>query len=237
MNLIIAGVGGQGIVLAAKLVARAAMATGLRVRTSETIGMAQRGGSVVSHVRVAEAPIASPLVPPGRADALLGFEPGEAVRCLSYLRPGGIIIANAHPVAPVSAALNQQSYRGEDMLARLGQCGARLVVVDGDALCAEVGSTQVLNVALIGAAAGAGALSFTVEQLEDAIRASVREKFIAMNIRALQAGAKVGADAGGRVPNPGSAASLTNHLASLGSSTNPRNPTSLGNPVSPLSPV
>mgnify|MGYP001766483693 CR=1 FL=1 len=189
MNLIIAGVGGQGIVLAAKLVARAAMAAGLRVRTSETIGMAQRGGSVVSHVRVAESPIASPLVSPGRADALLGFEPGEAVRCLSFLRPGGVIVANAHPVAPVSAALNQQSYHGADMLTRLGQCGARLVVVDGDALCAEVGSTQVLNVALIGAAAGAGALGFTVEQLEDAIRASVREKFIALNIRALHAGA------------------------------------------------
>jgi indolepyruvate ferredoxin oxidoreductase beta subunit len=189
-NIIIAGVGGQGTVLASKLVARAAMDAGLRVRTSETIGMAQRGGSVVSHVRVSETPIASPLMAPGTADTLLAFEPGEAVRCLSYLHPGGTVVANAHPVAPVSAGLTNTEYSGPAMLARLRECGARLVVVDGDAICAEVGSTKALNVVLLGAAAAVGALGFTLGQLETAIRESVRERFVEMNIQALHAGAR-----------------------------------------------
>jgi indolepyruvate ferredoxin oxidoreductase beta subunit len=177
-------------VLASKLVARAAMDAGLRVRTSETIGMAQRGGSVVSHVRVSETPIASPLMAPGTADTLLAFEPGEAVRCLSYLHPGGTVVANAHPVAPVSAGLTNTEYSGPAMLARLRECGARLVVVDGDAICAEVGSTKALNVVLLGAAAAVGALGFTLGQLETAIRESVRERFVEMNIQALHAGAR-----------------------------------------------
>ncbi|MBK1681719.1 indolepyruvate oxidoreductase subunit beta [Rhodocyclus tenuis] len=189
-NIMIAGVGGQGTVLASKLVARAAMDAGLAVRTSETIGMAQRGGSVVSHVRVSDAAIASPVLTPGSADTLIGFEPGEAVRCLRYLRPGGCIVSNAQTVAPASAALTRTEYSGEAMLARLRDCGARLVVVDGDAVCAEIGSLKALNVVLLGAAAAAGALDFTLEQLEAAIRATVRPKFVDLNIRALHAGAR-----------------------------------------------
>ncbi len=196
-NIMIAGVGGQGTVLAAKLVARAAMDAGLAVRSSETIGMAQRGGSVVSHVRVSDGPIDSPLMARGTADVLLGLEPGEAVRCLPYLRPGATVIANAHPVPPVSAALKRASYSGEAMLEYLGRTGARLVVVDGDAVCTEVGSPRVLNVALLGAALATGALGFTTAQLEAAIRESVRKKFVDMNIQALHAGARaVGAGPG-----------------------------------------
>jgi len=189
-NIIIAGVGGQGTVLASKLVARAAMDAGLQVRTSETIGMAQRGGSVVSHLRVSDTPIASPLMAPGMADVLIGFEPGEAVRSLGYLRPGGTIVTNAHPVAPVAASPASAIYSGQSMLERLDGCGARLAVVDGDAICAEVGSTKVLNVALLGAAAALGALGFTLEQLENAIRESVRARFVDLNIQALHASAR-----------------------------------------------
>jgi indolepyruvate ferredoxin oxidoreductase beta subunit len=189
-NIVIAGVGGQGTVLAGKLVARAAMDAGLAVRTSETIGMAQRGGSVVSHVRIADAPIASPLMPPGAADTLLGFEPGEAVRCLSFLKPGGTVVVNAHTVAPVAAALSQAAYSGAAMIAYLGQCAGRLIVVDGDAICDAIGSSKVLNVALIGAAAAAGALGLSLAQIEDALRKSMRPKLVDMNVRALAAGAQ-----------------------------------------------
>jgi len=192
-NLVIAGVGGQGTVLAAKLVARAAMAAGLAVRSSETIGMAQRGGSVVSHVRISDVPIASPLMPPGAADTILGFEPGEAVRCLPLLRPGGTVVVNAHTVAPVSAALSNTEYSGPAMIDFLGRCGCRLIVIDGDAICAEVGSPKVLNVALIGAAAAAGALGLPLEQMEAALRKSLRPKLVDMNIQALHAGARAAA--------------------------------------------
>jgi indolepyruvate ferredoxin oxidoreductase beta subunit len=189
-NLIVAGVGGQGTVLAAKLVARAAMDAGYSVRTSETIGMAQRGGSVVSHVRISDAPIASPLMPPGSADALLGFEPGEAVRCLPFLKPGGAIVVNAHTVAPVAAALTRTEYSGSAMIDYLRKCSSQVVVIDGDAVCAEIGSPKVLNVALIGAAAAAGALSLTLEQIEAALRKSLRPKLVEMNVKALHAGAR-----------------------------------------------
>jgi indolepyruvate ferredoxin oxidoreductase beta subunit len=190
-NLVIAGVGGQGTVLAARLVARAAMDAGLAVRTSETIGMAQRGGSVVSHVRIANTPIASPLMPPGSADTLLGFEPGEAVRCLPFLKPDGTIVANAHTVAPVAAALTSTPYSGPAIIEYLRRCGGRVVVVDGDAICAEIGSPKILNVALIGAAAATGALGMTLEQIEAALRRSMRPKLVDMNVKALHAGAAV----------------------------------------------
>lgn len=86
-SCLLCGVGGQGTVLASKMIAFAAMEKGESVRTAETIGMAQRGGCVVSHVRVGGG-IYSPLIPKGGADVLIAFEPGEAVRCLSYLKPG-----------------------------------------------------------------------------------------------------------------------------------------------------
>ena len=85
MNCLLAGVGGQGTVLASKLIAQSAMNRGLNARTAETIGMAQRGGCVVSHVRVGEK-IHSPLIPQHKADLIIGFEPAEAVRCLPYLK-------------------------------------------------------------------------------------------------------------------------------------------------------
>jgi indolepyruvate ferredoxin oxidoreductase beta subunit len=166
------------------------MDAGLSVRTSETIGMAQRGGSVVSYVRIADAPIASPLMPPGTADTLLGFEPGEVVRSLHFLRPGGTVVVNPHTVAPVSAALTGTEYSGPAMIDYLRQCGCRVIVIDGEAVCAEVGSPKVLNVALIGAAAAAGALGLTLDQIEQALRKAMRPKLVDMNVRALHAGAR-----------------------------------------------
>ena len=93
INCMLAGVGGQGTVLASKLIAQSAMNQGLNARTAETIGMAQRGGCVVSHVRVGEE-IHSPMIPFGEADVILGFEPAEAVRCLPYLKKDGAVVVS-----------------------------------------------------------------------------------------------------------------------------------------------
>ena len=98
VNCILTGVGGQGTVLAAQLIAGAAMRRGIPVRTAETIGMAQRGGHVVSHVRLGGA--YSPLVPRASADLLIGFEPAEAVRCYPYLKQGGAVVVAAKAVKP-----------------------------------------------------------------------------------------------------------------------------------------
>lgn len=201
INVVIAGVGGQGTVLASKLIAYAAMERGDFVRTAETIGMAQRGGSVLGHVRFLTTSelgqgkeLLSPLVPKAQADLLIGFEPGEAVRALDFLRPGGIVVVATGAVAPVTATLAKKSYDGQAELAYLqSQATSKrigeLVMVDGQNICETCGSPRVLNVALLGAAASSGALGFSADQFDKAIEAQIKERFIALNKQALRLGA------------------------------------------------
>jgi indolepyruvate ferredoxin oxidoreductase beta subunit len=185
-NILICGVGGQGVVLTSKLVAKAAMARGLFARTAETIGMAQRGGSVVSHVRVGES--YAPLIPKESADVILALEPAEAVRCLSYLKPGGAVVASRKAVKPVTAALSGGGYSAEEMLVYL-QSKARLVAVDTEGICREAGSDRAANMALLGAAAASGALGFELNEIE-AVLQELGGKFLPVNVRALRLGAE-----------------------------------------------
>lgn len=192
-NVILAGVGGQGAVLASKLLARAAMERGLSVRTAETIGMAQRGGSVFSHVRVGERPgecPVSPLIGRGRADAIVAFEPAEAVRQLPFLRPGGVVVTSDAPVVPVSAATGGPAYDLPAIMSYLrASVGDRLFVVDAAAAETELGTAKALNVVLLGAAARAGALGpVTVYDLVAAVRAIVKPRFVDLDLRALELG-------------------------------------------------
>lgn len=186
-NVILAGVGGQGAVLASKLLARAAMARGLPVKTAETIGMAQRGGSVFSHVRMGEG-VRSPLVGRGRADAIVAFEPAEAVRQLPFLRPGGMVVTSDAPVIPASASTGGPAYDLSAIMSylreRVGE--KNLVVVDAVAAEAALDTARALNVVLLGAAARSGALGpVTVDDLVSAVRASVKPAFVDLDVRAL----------------------------------------------------
>lgn len=115
-EVMLTGVGGQGTVLAAKVLAQAALARGWNVRTAETIGMAQRGGSVVSHVRMGDAgePVFGPLIARGCADLIIAFEPAEAVRVLPYLAPNGAVVTASTAVHPVTAALSPTPYRAAE---------------------------------------------------------------------------------------------------------------------------
>lgn len=117
-NVVLTGIGGQGTVLAAKILAQAAQARGWHVRTAETIGMAQRGGSVVSHVRMGDAgeQVASPLVPRAQADMLIAFEPGEGVRMAGVLKPGGAMVTASRVVQPVTASLSREPYEAQAVL-------------------------------------------------------------------------------------------------------------------------
>ena len=115
-NIILTGVGGQGTVLASKLIAAAAMKKGLPVMSAETIGMAQKGGAVFSHLRIGEG-VRSPMIRRGTADLLLAFEPAEAVRMLPYLKKDGMVVVNSHPIMPVTAALKGTDYTGAEMVA------------------------------------------------------------------------------------------------------------------------
>ena len=187
-SCLLCGVGGQGTVLASRIIAAAAMAKGLHARTAETIGMAQRGGSVVSHVRIGED-IASPMIPWGRADVIIGFEPGEAAANIKYLKESGVLILSSRQVKPVTAALGQSGYEGGDCLDWLKSKGSRCVVVDPDEIIEACGSPKVLNVAMAGALAATGAMDLTIEDMEEALKIRMKPKLLEMNMKALHMGA------------------------------------------------
>lgn len=186
-NIILTGVGGQGTVLASKLIAAAAMAKGLPVMSAETIGMAQKGGAVFSHLRIGEG-VKSPMIRRGTADLLLAFEPAEAVRMLPYLRKGGMVVVNSHPIMPVTAALQGTDYyTGAEMVAYLQEHAEHVLVLDGQRAVEAIGNPKTLNVIMLGAALASGALDFlTEEDVLAAIRQKVKPKFVTLNEKALR---------------------------------------------------
>ena len=185
-DIILCGVGGQGTVLASRLISSAAMARQIPVLSAETIGMAQRGGSVFSHLRMStEGELYCPMIARGEADLIIAFEPGEGVRLLPFLKEDGQMIVSSRPVMPVTAALSDTGYRAEDMLEYLSARVSRLTVVDAEAALQAVGSPKVLNLVLLGAALRAGALGLEAEDLKDAVRRLIPEKFHQLNFRAL----------------------------------------------------
>ena len=183
-NIVLCGVGGQGTVLASKLISAAAMAKDIPVMSAETIGMAQRGGSVFSHLRMGDD-IYSPMIAKGTADIILGFEPGETVRMLPYLKPDGQVIVSSREVMPVTASLTGGSYSGADMIAYLQKNVKNLFVIDTDKAVKELGSAKVLNIIMLGAAISGGALGLDKEDIKNAIIEKVPEKFHELNFRAL----------------------------------------------------
>lgn len=184
-NIVLCGVGGQGTVLASKLIAAAAMKKGISVMSAETIGMAQRGGSVFSHIRLGEH-LHSPMIAKGTADIIIGFEPAEAVRMLPYLKDNGQVIVSSHAIMPVTSTLSGADYDGKEIILYLKKVVNNLLVVDSEKACHELGSSKVLNILLLGAAISSGALGLTEEEIQDAIKKRLPEKFHDLNYRALQ---------------------------------------------------
>jgi len=184
-NCMIAGVGGQGTVLASKLIAAAAMKRGYDARTTETIGMAQRGGSVVSHVRAGEN-IYSPLIPMGAARALIAFEPAEAARHLPYLRADGLLVVCDSAIKPAAAPDGADAYDPAAALDYLRANVQRLVVADGRRLMKYGAKT--LNVALLGVAANSGAFPFDADTLKEVIPETLPRRFWDMNLQSFELG-------------------------------------------------
>ena len=189
-SCLLCGVGGQGTVLASRIIAAAAMNRGCFARTAETIGMAQRGGCVTSHVRIGSK-VPCPLIPEGSADVMLAFEPGEAVRNLPYLKKGGLLIVCDRAVQPVTAALSGGQYEAAEMLSYLKTHVENCHVLSVDGVAACTGSVKAVNVALVGALAQSGAMELTLEDAERAVREKVRPQFFEMNRKALAYGAQV----------------------------------------------
>jgi indolepyruvate ferredoxin oxidoreductase beta subunit len=183
-NIIICGVGGQGTVLASRLLAATAMRLGVKIKTAETIGMAQRGGSVVSHIRIGEGNY-SPMIGKYGADLIIGFEPAETVRNLAFLKPGGTVVTSIAPVVPVSALTGGQTYELDALLAFLKENVDNLKLIDARAAAREIGSEKIINVLLLGLAAESGLLGFTKEALTETIKILVPEKVLEINLKAL----------------------------------------------------
>lgn len=187
-SVILCGVGGQGTVLASKLLSSAAMARGEEVRSAETIGMAQRGGSVTSHIRIGAGAF-SPLIPKGQADVMIAFEPAEAVRNLDYLKKDGALVVAKKAVKPVTASLSSVPYEAEPMLAYLQKKVEKLIIVDGEQATAALHSEKVLNVVLLGAAIACDQIDISMKDIENALDDKVPERFLDLNREALKMGA------------------------------------------------
>ncbi len=181
-NILICGVGGQGTVLAAKVLSQAAISGGQHVLSAETIGMAQRGGSVTSHVRIGDD-IFSPLIPKGTADIIIAFEAAEAVRNISYLKKDGLVIVNKKIVQPTTASLNNKTFSESEMIDYLEKTAGQVIAVDTDKACSDLHSSKVANMVLLGASCKTGLIS--KDELKAAIKLLVKPAFYKLNLKAV----------------------------------------------------
>ncbi|MCR5437264.1 MAG: indolepyruvate oxidoreductase subunit beta [Treponema sp.] len=181
-NILICGVGGQGTVLAAKVLSQAAISNGERVISAETIGMAQRGGSVVSHVRIGND-VYSPLISKGQADVIIAFEAAEAVRNIEYLKKDGTVIVNKKCVQPTTASLTGKTFSSDTMIDFLKTQSSQVIDVDTDKICTELGSTKIVNMLLLGAACKSGIIK--KDELKAAIKLLVKPDFYELNVKAV----------------------------------------------------
>jgi len=183
-NIIIAGTGGQGTVLAGKLLSTPAIKKGLFARTSETIGMAQRGGSVTSHVRFSDNDdaVPSPILGQKTADMLIAMELSETVRVLPLLKDNGVIFTCNNAVFPTTG-----NYEPEEFLTYLKKAAPDAFIADTAEFIKENGA-KTLNVFLLGLAAASGNLPFTADELEEALRETIPAKFLEINLTAFGAG-------------------------------------------------
>lgn len=182
-NIIISGVGGQGILTMASVIDLAAMNLGLNVKQAEVHGMSQRGGAVESHLRISSEEIFSDLIPKGKADIILSIEPMESLRYLPFLSPDGVIVTATEPY------VNITNYPDEEKLLDTIAGSANHVFVEADSLAKEAGSAKAYNVVMLGAASPY--LEISVEELEKAIEMFFSRKgkeMVDMNINAFRLG-------------------------------------------------
>jgi indolepyruvate ferredoxin oxidoreductase beta subunit len=187
-NIVLAGVGGQGTLLAAEAIGVAAVKDDLNVRVSEIHGMAQRGGAVVSTVRIGETALASTVLE-GRADVILGFEPFETLRNLKYASEKTLVIMNTETIPPTELAARNMKYPSiEELVKKVQLFTSRVVLVEAPRLAKEAGSILAQNVVLLGALAGTRVLPVKTESLKEAIKELVPARHLDVNLRAFDLG-------------------------------------------------
>lgn len=186
-NILMVGVGGQGTLLASEILSEVLMQAGYDVKKAEVHGMAQRGGSVVSHVRFGEK-VYSPIIPEGEVDVLFGFELLETYRYLPLVKKSGTVVVNNLRIAPPSVALGVNAYP-DDIHKKMKDCIDAIHVVDGLQLAEQAGNAKTVNTVLL------GVISNTLEpshaQWIDAIKSLVPERFLAVNLKAFELGRQI----------------------------------------------
>ncbi len=187
-SVIIVGVGGQGTLLASRLLGNVMLSQGYDVKMSEVHGMSQRGGSVVTYVRYGET-VYSPVIQDGEADVILAFEQLEAARYLSCLKRGGILLLNTQQIDPMPVVIGAAKYP-QGLVQAMQEKGARLLALDALKLAKEAGSAKAVNVVLLGVLARQ--LDLDKQVWLDAIRATVKPQFIEMNEKAFALGYQAG---------------------------------------------
>ena len=188
-DVMVVGVGGQGVIVAAAIIADAALLHGgLEVKLSETRGMSQRGGSVSSHIRIG-ATVVAPSISPGEVDYLLAFESAEGLRLAPSVVAGGVAIVNTQQIVPPLASSTEYAYPF-DAIDRLRDGTLHVTVVDGNAVAAQVGDVKVAGVVLVGALSAH--LPFAAETWQEAIARNVPASWLEMNLAAFAAGRGVG---------------------------------------------
>ena len=183
-NIMIVGVGGQGTLLASKLLGRMLLTAGYDVKVSEVHGMSQRGGSVVTYVRWGDK-VYSPIIDKGQADFILSFELLEAARWTEYLKPGGKLITNTQQINPMPVITGAAAYP-QDLEAKMAAAGVDLDAIDALAVAEEAGSSKAVNIVLMGRLSKW--FDFPEEQWLTAIEESVPPKFLEMNKKAFHLG-------------------------------------------------
>ena len=184
-NVMIVGVGGQGSLLASKLLGNVVMSAGYDVKVSEVHGMSQRGGSVVTYVKYSDEKVWSPVVNEGEADLIISFELLEGARYIPYLKKGGKLVVNDQKIAPMPVITGGAVYP-EDIAGKLRELGVDVTVVDALSLAEAAGSARGTDVVLVGVASKSMGLSD--EQWQTAIGACVPPKFIDLNRKAFELG-------------------------------------------------
>lgn len=187
-NIVLAGVGGQGTLLAAEVIGSAAVSDGLDVRVSEIHGMAQRGGAVVSNVRIGEGVLASTVLD-GQADVLLGFEPLETVRNLKSTSEKTLVIMNTQRIPPTELAAKNAEYPSvEEVLAKIHVFTGKVIVVEAAELAKKAGNRLAQNSVMLGALAAVEGFPVKTESLLKALRELVPKKHVEMNLKAFELG-------------------------------------------------
>jgi len=188
LDLLVTGAGGQGIILASDIIGEVAIASGYDVKKTDTIGMAQRGGSVLSNVRIAPK-VWSPLIKRGEGDLLLGLEKLEAARWAHYLRPGGIAIVNDHALPPLSVSLGKSRYPSdEEILDILKQRTERVYFLEGTRRAQELGNIRTLNIFMLGCISLF--MPFEMETWKESISRHLPANLREINLTAFERGRK-----------------------------------------------